>query len=229
MISDDMLREAAGEVAQAFMVSLPDPAEYDHVFSKSFEKKIKKLIQKVDHPVKYRFTRSVAAIALVVLVVITGILAVSPGARATVMNWIKEKIDSFTHYEYAEDEGNSGSQNEAQCKYILAEIPEGYFLVDEIQENEGSTYIYISASGDVMQFGYLYGCENNDLYLNSEQYDFISAIYGETTVDIYIARNENESNGIVWMDADQNILFHITAHMDQDELMALIEHVIPAE
>ena len=45
MITDEMIAEAAAELNQALIDSLPDPRDCKHHFSKKFERKMKIMIQ----------------------------------------------------------------------------------------------------------------------------------------------------------------------------------------
>ena len=63
MITEDMLREAAEESLKDYVNSLErdyDP-EHPHKFSLQFEKKIKKLKRKAEHPVLYRTLQRAAS------------------------------------------------------------------------------------------------------------------------------------------------------------------------
>ena len=45
MLSDEVLRQAAGKCAEAIIASLPAPEECNHKFSKRFEEKMQVLLQ----------------------------------------------------------------------------------------------------------------------------------------------------------------------------------------
>ena len=53
MISDKELQEAARRYEKALLAGLPEPEECPAVFSPAFERKMKKLIFRVDHPVRF--------------------------------------------------------------------------------------------------------------------------------------------------------------------------------
>ena len=95
MINDTMLRQAAAELAIAMNESLPDPKECAHQFSPKFEKKIKRLTRRTNHPIIYRSLRRVASILLVVVIGFCSVLAVSAEVRATVLGWVKEQNQSL--------------------------------------------------------------------------------------------------------------------------------------
>ena len=67
MISDKDLYEAARKVDEAILASLPKPEECEATFSRRFERKMKKIIRRVDHPVRYWVQKSVACFLVTVL------------------------------------------------------------------------------------------------------------------------------------------------------------------
>lgn len=82
MISDERLREAARKAEESFLASLPEPEDCEATFSPEFERKMKKLIRRTDHPIRYRIMKAVACFLLVVLVGGGSVLALSTEARA---------------------------------------------------------------------------------------------------------------------------------------------------
>ena len=57
MINDAMLKQAAEELAIAINESLPDPKECVFQFSPKFERKMKRLTRRANHPILYRNLR----------------------------------------------------------------------------------------------------------------------------------------------------------------------------
>lgn len=221
MISDEMLKEAADEIAMALIDSLPDPAENEHIFSKHFEKKMKKLIRKTDHPVRYRIIQSSIAAVLALVIAFGSILAVSPSARAAVVNWLKETVGSWTHYSSAPGESQTDSKGEST--YELTSIPDGYTLAMENVSDSGKACAFTNQAGQILQFTYIVGGKYTDLYLITESCQFSNVQWGNITVDVYIANDQSKSNSIVWEEGD--VLFCISAFLEQDELVELIDHV----
>ena len=54
MISEEMLKKAAAEAEQAIRDSLPAPAECEHEFSPSFQRKMRRTFRKAKHPIIYK-------------------------------------------------------------------------------------------------------------------------------------------------------------------------------
>ena len=65
MISDALLREAAAEAEVCLLANLPEIQP--HEFSAGFERKMKRLISRVNHPIRHQVLRYAAAVLLAVL------------------------------------------------------------------------------------------------------------------------------------------------------------------
>lgn len=98
MITDEVLAQAAAELADAINESLPDTSECIHHFSARFERKMKGLIHRFSHPMLYRTLRSVASTLLVIMIGLGSIFTVSEEARELVLGWVGQQYESF--YEY---------------------------------------------------------------------------------------------------------------------------------
>lgn len=90
MITDKMLAQAAAELATAINESLPDPKDCTHEFSAEFERKMKRITRRANHPILYRTLRSVASIILVITIGFGSVLAVSAEARAACL-WLGKR------------------------------------------------------------------------------------------------------------------------------------------
>ena len=62
MISDERLCKAAQQAEKAFLASLPEPKDCKATFSPAFERKMKKLVKRTDHPIMYWIQKSVACL-----------------------------------------------------------------------------------------------------------------------------------------------------------------------
>lgn len=105
MITDEMLRIAAARSCEIYVAYLErgyDP-ENQHEFSPQFEKNIKKLKRKADHPVFYHTTKRIASIVLAILISGGVWLAVDVEARVAFVGWIKEIYETYMVYIF-EDE-----------------------------------------------------------------------------------------------------------------------------
>ena len=218
MITDAMLREAAAEAERFMLAHLPEVQE-PHVFSKRFERKMRKLISRTKHPVRDQVMRYVAAVLLAIITLFGAVLAVSPEARATVIGWVRSTFLEFFQY------SNDNDEALAKDEYELAVVPDGYRELNVAEKINGKMYLYVNDSGQVLQFTYEYGANLSNVFIKTEEYEQSSSYVHGFPADIYIATEEKQTSVIVWKDSDVDVLFYICAEVDENKLIVLAENV----
>lgn len=233
MLTDAMLKEATAEAERFLLTMIPDEGE-PHVFSKRFERKMNKLIRRVDHPVCYQVMRMAAAVVLAIATLFGAVMAVSPEARAAVVGWVKSAFHEFFEYSSGEtntgdntsETGNNQANGQTKHEYFLAVIPEGYRELKTAERPDGKTYLYIDDVGNILQFTYTFGVENSNLFVKTEEYEQHFGLVNNLAADIYIAQKANETSIIVWQDLQERIIFEIFAMADQTGLIEIAETVV---
>ena len=144
---DELLAQAAHEVSLAIMDKYPDDREYDVTFSKSFEKKMEKVIRRANHFVAYKVLRRVACILIALFAAATMFLAINTEARAAVVDWIKETFGEFYHYFF------TGEQEQKEPEmYSLDWVPEGYVIKGSYEVDNVKYMIYSNTSGNMIHY-----------------------------------------------------------------------------
>lgn len=225
MLTDAMLREALGEAERRFLAAVPVAEGEPHVFSKRFQKKIEKLMRRVDHPIRYRVLRTAAAFLIVIATLFGAVMTFSPEARAAVVGWVKSAFYEFFEYSSESPKTNNAANNPARCEYHFSVAPDGYRELNVVEKEDGKMYLYINDKGKILQFTYTYGTKNSSLFAETEIYEQHEAFVHELPADVYIALKENETSVIIWRDSDTDVLFEIFAIADQTELVRLAETV----
>lgn len=220
MITDEMIAEAAAELNEAMIKSLPDLHECKHQFSKNFERKMDKLIYRVNHPIRYKIASRVASILLVILIGFTVVMSCSPTARAAVIGWIKQVYESFYSY-YFETNADTKSSN----KYQIDPLPEGYVEVSNDEDNGTHICIYANDKKEMLTFSYSVSPESAMFYVVKEAYLIEEILISGEKADLYISIDGNQSNGIIWCDENAGIIFYISGRFDGEELKNLAESV----
>ena len=219
MITDAMLREAAGEAERFLLAHLPE--SQPHHFSPRFERRMRKLISRAKHPVRHLVLRYVAAVLLAVFTLFGAILAVSPEVRASVVGWFKSSF--LEYFQYSSD---STVPSAPEVDYRLPEIPEGYTPVNVIDKVHGKTYLYEDTSGFYLRFSYDYG---GNVFIQVDGYQQQTASVHGKPADIYISNKADETSVIVWQDTDTGALFRLSMKADAQELIRLAESVQKVE
>ena len=110
-LTDEMLTQAAKQVAESMKASLPVPKECHHEFPPEFERDMKRLAAQTERRRHMRrYLQRVAAACLAVVISLSTWLAVDAEARAAFVQWVKTVYEQSVVYEFF----HSGeAQNEA--------------------------------------------------------------------------------------------------------------------
>ena len=219
IISEERLKQAILEYDDALMASLPDPSECDHVFSASFERKMKKLIRKADHFVAYKVMRYAASILIAFLLSASMFLAFNSEARATVVNWVKERFEGAYRYFFTAEDV------ESSVEYKLGWLPEGYELVDSFEDFMGKSFDYCDENGRRLYFAYSKGINALSFTTADGTYEEKHVVEEGLRVDLYISHEKNKANAITWISNNENIIFTISAYESEDALIKMAKGV----
>ncbi|MGN0384436.1 MAG: DUF4367 domain-containing protein [Lachnospiraceae bacterium] len=216
MISDKFIQQALQEYDTEILSTIPTESECGHTFSALFEKKMKSVIRKGNHPHLSRAIRMAASFTLVLLIAGASVLALSPTARATVTGWILGRSGSA--YVYTSTGDNTGDST--MFKYTLSAIPEGYTLwVDNLNPTGGFVIYSEEETGKLLNIMYAPNEGTGALYIIPESAVQSTIPFGSTTADIYLAQTEEESSGIVWVDPNTDYLISISGFFSKEELV----------
>lgn len=220
MINDAMLKQAAEELAIAINESLPDPKECVYQFSPKFEKKLKRLTRRANHPILYRSLRMVASVLLVFMIGFGSILTVSTEARAFVFGWMRVRYESMYEYFF---EGEI--ENPENVAYYPQWLPEDCKFETSYSTLGGEVYIYFTPRDSLVQFSYI-SKSNEKLYMDGVDAEQKDVIINGGSGKLYISHNEGETSNLVWMDKSRTVLFSISGDYDEEVLIKMAENIV---
>lgn len=224
MISDERLREAARKAEESFLASLPEPEDCEATFSPEFERKMKKLIRRTDHPIRHRLMKAVACFLLVVLVGGGSVLTFSVEARATFAGWVRDVYHSYEtwfSYHYT-GENNTISED---ISYHPTWIPQDYAEVEVIDMVNQTIILYENTVGLSMVFGYSSNPESINVYVGKTNVQTERVLIGNIPADLYLDQSEDETNILTWVDSSTDTILWIVAQLDVDDLIKIAESV----
>ena len=217
MISEEVLRQAAQEAGMVLMAGLPQETVCHHVFSPEFEKKMKHLLRKTDHPVVHAILTRAAGFLLALLVTGTVWLSVDVQAREAFLDWLRQIRD--THFSYAFS-GEATRITEPQ-NYRPTDLPEGWTEIDSWTDGSGATIVYLSDSG---QIGYFNVLKPGDAVLAvGDSKTPEPAVVNSHPAEFYPGLSEEENSSLVW-EMDE-LLFSLSAQLQKLELVQIAESV----
>ncbi len=225
MISEERLRQAAGAAALALTDCLPAPEECQHEFSPGFDRRMRKVLRRGNHPTVYRGLRRVASFLLVLLLSGSIWLAVDTEAREAVFGWISERVEGAYHYFFR---GERTSQNYL-TEYTLSKIPEGYHKKDVFETYSYTETTYLeTATGRYLSLGWLHPStetETPELFFLTGDMEREQAQVNGRAAEFYRDDTGNNANVIVWRDEERATLLYLSGYFDKESLIDLAENV----
>lgn len=222
MITEEMLRTAAARSSEIYTEKLE--ADYDpgvqHTFSPNFEKKIRKLKRKADHPRLHRTMQRVASFALVLLISGSVVIAVNAEARAAFAGWVKEIYETYFVYRF---EGSS-NVNEELVDYRPTLIPNGYTELYSDTTEDTIIVVYANEEGEMLKFSYSHDPDNTTWFVGADSLTVqpitINGISGEA-----ITSTEQDAAAAVMWITTENTAFSISGFLSMEDLIEMAESV----
>ena len=225
MISEERLRQAAGAAVLALADSLPAPEECRHEFSPGFERRMRKVLRRGNHPTVYRGLRRVASFLLALLLSGSVWLTVDTEAREAVFGWISERVEGAYHYFFR---GERTSQDYL-TGYTLSKIPEGYHKEDVFETDSYTETTYVeTTTGRYLSLGWLHPStetETPELFFLTGDMEREQAQVNGRAAEFYRDDTGNNANVIVWRDEERATLLYLSGYFDKESLIDLAENV----
>ena len=221
MISKEMLKKAAAEADQAIRDSLPAPAECEHEFSPSFQRKMRRTFRKAKHPVIYKLPKYAACFVLAVALASGTWLQVDAEARAAFFAGVRAQSESFVDYGFIGDP----PQKSNVVVYDLTWLPGEFHLIDKQAIDGNTLMIYANDSGQRIIFSYSHGYNATSLFVASDYTEVKSVQVGNIKADCYKSGEEASANVLVWLSEEDTFCFCIMADLSEDTMIKLAENV----
>lgn len=226
MITDAMMAQAAAELANAIYDSSPEPSACKHQFSPRFERKMRHLIRKANHPVFYRALRSVASIVFAIILGLGSFLAINAEAREIVFGWIKQQFQNFYMYSFVGEVDSTGETESTETvRYQPGWMPDGCVFVTSYGITGGEVYIYTNEKGSLIKFTYASDTDTTRVFMDGVKYKKESVLVNGLPGEIYLSANEGKTSEIVWINADDHTLFLASGNFSAAELLKIAESI----
>ncbi len=211
----DAIRQEYG----GLMAEMPE-----HDFLPEFEKKMRRIIRRANHPVRHRIVQAAACVALAVLLSGCAVLAVSPEARTALAGWIRELQQEWSAYHYA-GEVRDTPRNTVYCP---AWIPADY---QEIKSPEPGTFVhalYEGKDGALLSFSYQVGLKRTTFHVLCDHTAVQRVTVADSQADLYL-NTAGDTNVLVWTDEDEGIVFWLAGQLAGEELIQVAESLRESE
>ena len=189
-------------------------------FSPAFERKMKKIIRRANHPIRYRVAQAAACILLAALLSGCAVLAISPEARSAFVGWIREVNETWFVYRF---EGESNDVT-SETQYRPTWLPEGYSQSLVRESEDVVNVLYASDAGPMVIFAYSNSASSLNLIPQGE-IEFFQVMVNDTPADFYLDNDTTEANCLVWESPENDLIYWITANLPMDDLIRIAESV----
>ena len=222
LITDEMLKAAAEKSSEIFVSYTESDytPDQDYFPTHEFDRKIKKLYFRANHPYLYRSLHSVASIILAAFIAGTVWLTVNVEARAVFSGWIREVYGTVFAYRYS---GEAGTGAESP-HFRLTWIPEGYHEVFSDAADDGGSAVYENDAGQYLKFVYITGPDKSSLFVANKDIIICETAVNGHPADYLKSTNLEISPAILWATED-DYLFYISGYLSEDELIKISESI----
>lgn len=220
-LTDEMLAQAAKNVGETMLASLPDPEEYYHEFLPDFEQRMERLIRRTEK--KRHIHQCLLRVAAAVLALVVGLsawMAVDTKARAAVVEWIRTIYEDSIVYEIL----HPGASIEG-VSYRLGRIPDGYTLVQEVNGETMRTTLYQNDDARLL-FSYIFSQNGNQIEFSTENSEPEPVTVCGYMGEFYEAQDDGETNELVWFDDENGILFTLSSFLGKEVMLEMAESVV---
>lgn len=221
MISESELQTAAKAYEKHMLDCLPEPDECEATFSPKFERKMKKMIFRTDHPFQYMIQKSVICFFLIVFLGGSSLLTFSTEARAIFFGWAHEIYETFVSYRHL-GESQDGLKNTV---YLPSWIPDGYEMTQPTTSNDGGVVTYKNVDNKTMLFTYDLMYSSVEVQIVGTDLEMQQVFVNGASADLYMEQSPGKSKNLIWADPKNEVLFTITAQISRDEIIKMAESI----
>lgn len=222
MITDEMLAQAADAYVQIMVDHIPDFPEYSHAFSARFERRMRKIIRRGNHPVLYR-TMRVAGYAVAVLVIsFMMLMAANPSARAAVMDWIRDVYASFYSHRYYCAREDIDIQD-VSCE--IGYIPEGYREFRYIENQFNIAYTFKNNTNQLLYFEHSVSPHSIEYFHSLQDYEISYPIINGQNGQYLRSNNADIASILQWTDSETKQLMTVSGFLEESELLKIAENI----
>lgn len=219
MISDEQIAVSLQEFNKALLNSFSRDGYSAHTFSKSFERKMTSLINKVNRTKRTHVLTYVASITIVIFISFAILLVSTPSVRASVIGWIKEYCAPYIEYIIPQ------ANNTEAFDYGITSLPSEYIELKRTNAGDSCIVIYTNNNGHLIQLMYSQDAAAGSFFVVEENHLVQKVNVSNYTADLYIPANDTDNLSIVWYDDIRGVVFYISAQVTPSELIAFAESV----
>lgn len=223
-LSEERLAQAAAEVRDAILNSLPSEEECTHEFSPGFHAKMEKLMRISHRRAAVKKALTTVAAAVLVLLITSGVyLASNAEARADFVEWVRTTYENSIFYQFftAKDK-----------KYVLGEcefgwLPGGCSVTQQEYGEDSDVVLLTDSEGQLFSLIYMYVSSESKLEIAGDNIEMHEMTVNGAPAQLYeIARSGlTDTNVLVWLGDGGRVIFNLSAGFDAETMVRIAENI----
>ena len=210
-----IMLDAARQEYGSLMEALPE-----HDFSPEFERKMRKLICRANHPIWHWAAQTVACLILAAILSGCAVLAISPEAREVFSGWVREVYETSFIYRFAGTE----PETFGNILYRPTYVPDGWRFREAFVSGALITNIvYYNEAGELTAFSYFPRGVTPTIQIvrdGAETYKHV--LVNGMPAELYLDHDEGEANVLIWTD-EEGAIFCVHSALSETELVKIAE------
>lgn len=221
MITDEMLCAAAARSSAVYVRYLEQDFDQgrQHEFSQQFERKMKRICRRANHPLLYQSLQRIASIFLAILFGGVIWLTVDVEARAEFFGWIKSVYENYIVYRFEPEAKHRDSEI-----YLPSWLPTGYSEIRSDYSGNAATVRYMGPNEQGLLFSYSMDSANADWFLDTSVSTVKQVYVNGTPADLLISEGPEAVSTLVWM-SDDSTVFSISASLPEIDMIKVAESI----
>jgi hypothetical protein len=220
--TEDTLKSAVKKADRYEMEALPADNEIDHEFSRDFERKMQKLIRKSNKSNTSRggvaWRRRAVALIAAIIILFASVMSV-PAVRASVIEFITEVYEQFTHIFFDESRSPRDATDEF-VRYEPTYIPEDFEMVNI--KADGLVLMEYEKENDFISYSQQ-RLENVSMHINTEGVELEELEFKGFSAKYYSNRGVQN---LLWHDGEY--MYMVSSTLDRATVLKIADSVEPA-
>ncbi|MCL2320991.1 MAG: DUF4367 domain-containing protein [Oscillospiraceae bacterium] len=225
VVFEALFRQAVIDNFYEEIDSIPSNEELAKIykFTPEFEIRMKKLINRElrkGYIIKtLKYARKVAAVFLIIITVLFGVLLINPEVRAVIVKTIVEWHDKFTSITF-----NTEISKVQSKKWVPEYLPDGFALNSEEIIGPITSIVYSSVNEDNIYFSFMPVSAGSNFSIDNENHNIIKSTINGNEAFFAEASSQNFDNGILWVANDYK--FEIWSKLPINELVKIAQSIL---
>ena len=175
-------------------------------------------------PLWKKCVRIAAMIFLVITILLTLVLTVSPKARAAMTTWVEDWYHQFVEYRFRDKE--SKDEIEIMKRYEIGDIKDGYWLTNtENKTPNCMQIIYQNPERQCVKFKYITLHNGLVSWVESNNMRVTDVTINGCEGRLFLAKSEYQASIISWINEEARIQFFIDGYVSAEDLLSMAKSV----